>query len=582
MALFSRTTTKDADGNRVRIPRKDRRGASPVVVAVVVGALLLAITYLGFTKDIPFTTGYRLNAVFANANSIRPNSPVRIAGVNIGKVKDIERYKDTNASVVTMELDKKALPIHKDAEVKIRPRIFLEGNFFVDIRPGTPESPVVGSGDTLPMTQTAAPVQFGDVLTALQSDTRKNLQDTLANFGSALTRKPSATDDRNADPDVRGQSAAQSLNDNYDNAAPALRATSIVNEALLGTEPHDLSKIIKNLATITTALDSNEATLKDFVTNFNGTLKIFADEKTNLRATIRGLPPFLRTTNRVLGDLNGSFPATRAFARDILPGVRETRATIDASFPFIRQTRALLQPSELRGLAQELSPATRDLARTIDAATSFLPQQDLAAKCLDRVILPTGDVKIADGPLSTGVENYKEFWYSMVGLAGEGQNFDGNGMYVRFQPGGGLQTLSTGKSSLSGDTLFGRNDAKPIGNRPAYPGKRPPYRPDVPCYTNKLPDLNGAATAPADASKPSSDATGLDGLLGGLLGGGGLKLPTVPGLPPVTVPTPVLPALPAVPAVPAVPGVGGAAARKAAAKSAAPPTKPPDPKAGTP
>ena len=43
----------------------------------------------------------------------------------------------------------------------------------------------------------------------------------------------------------------------------------------------------------------------------------------------------------------------------------------------------------------------------------------------------------------------------MVGLAGEGQNFDGNGMYVRFQPGGGPFTVSTGTSTLTGQQLFG-------------------------------------------------------------------------------------------------------------------------------
>ena len=34
------------------------------------------------------------------------------------------------------ELNDKARPIHKDATLKIRPRIFLEGNFFVDLQPG--------------------------------------------------------------------------------------------------------------------------------------------------------------------------------------------------------------------------------------------------------------------------------------------------------------------------------------------------------------------------------------------------------------------------------------------------------------
>jgi hypothetical protein len=46
----------------------------------------------------------------------------------------------------------------------------------------------------------------------------------------------------------------------------------------------------------------------------------------------------------------------------------------------------------------------------------------------------------------------------------------------------------------------------PLGNRPAYPGKRPPYKPDVPCYTNKLPDLNGPASAKSDPTGAATTA----------------------------------------------------------------------------
>ena len=189
---------------------------------------------------------------------------------------------------------------------------------------------------------------------------------------------------------------------------------------------------------------------------------------------------------------------TRAFAREILPGVRETAATIDAGFPWIAQTRALLGPDELQGLVNELSPATSDLAKVIDAGVDLFPQADLVSKCLTRVVLPTGNIKIQDGPLSTNEENYKEFWYTMVGLAGEGQNFDGNGMYVRFQPGGGDQTVSLGPSGGLTDKLFANAVLKPLGTRPAFPGKRPPYKPDVPCYKNALPNTNGSVfCAPA-------------------------------------------------------------------------------------
>jgi phospholipid/cholesterol/gamma-HCH transport system substrate-binding protein len=95
----------------------------------------------------------------------------------------------------------------------------------------------------------------------------------------------------------------------------------------------------------------------------------------------------------------------------------------------------------------------------------------------------------------TGRENYKDFFYAMVGLAGEGQNFDGNGSYVRFQTGGGSQSVSLGTGSAGAAPQFGDLPTPPLGNRPAYPGKLPPYVNDQPCYRQKLPDLNGPAAA---------------------------------------------------------------------------------------
>src|SRR6476660_7217839 len=183
--------------------RKDRTGANPITVAVVVLAVVIVGSYLAFTKHIPYTHGFRVHAVFESANSIRPNSPVRIAGVNVGKVKKVQRQDGTDAAVVTMEINDKGLPIHKDATAKIRPRIFLEGNFFVDLKPGTPSAPSIGDDDTLPITQTSTPVQLDQVLTALQSDTRNDLKRLLAGYGTALTYEPRPGDDTDADPIAR-------------------------------------------------------------------------------------------------------------------------------------------------------------------------------------------------------------------------------------------------------------------------------------------------------------------------------------------------------------------------------------------
>lgn len=488
MARRSRTTR-----------RRDASGASALTVGLLVLLVAGVGTYLGFVKDLPFSSDFKVRAVFESANSIRANSPVRIAGVNVGKVVGIERQDGTDAAVVTLEVKDKGLPIHKDATAKIRPRIFLEGNFFVDLQPGTPQTPTIDDGDTLPITQTSTPVQLDQLLTALQSDTREDLKAALDGFGTALTYEPTAEDDADHDPDVRGQTAAEAFNDTYEVGGRALKNVSIVNEATLGTDPRDLSKLIAGLGKVTTALASREENLQGLVSNLNTTMGALASEQTALRTTIRTLAPTLQTANRTFASLNAAFPNTRAFAREILPGVRETPATITASFPWITQTRRLLGPAELQGLAKDLRPTVAALSKVVDTSLTLFPQADLIAKCATRVVLPTGDIKIQDGTLSTDRENYKEFWYAMVGLAGEGANFDGNGGYVRFQTGGGDQTVSTGKvGGATGDVLFANAASKPLGTRPAFPGKRPPYNSTAPCFEQKIPDLNGARVGGAE------------------------------------------------------------------------------------
>jgi virulence factor Mce-like protein len=475
--------------------RRRQAARSPVAVGLIVLAIVVVAVFLGFTKDIPFTHGFRVNAVFESANSIRINSPVRIAGVNVGKVKSVARKEGTNQALVTMELKKEALPIHEDASAKIRPRIFLEGNFFVDLQPGSPAAPKLGDGDTIKVTRTATPVQLDQVLTTLQSGTRQDLQDLLAALSQGLNSQPTAADDRDADKSARGETAAKSFNDSYRNAPAALRGGAQVNEALLGVEPErDVARLLKGTARTTGALIRHEVQLKDLITNFNTTMAAFASQSDDLSASIRLLAPTLVNANTAFASLNRAFPPTRAFAREILPGVNETAATIDASFPWVAQMTKLLSQPELGGLAKDLAPTSRDLALFTNASLQLLPQIDRTSLCARDVILPTGDIVVHD-QFDTGAANYKEFWWAMAGLSGESQNFDGNGAYVRFQPGGGVDTVALGTAGSPTGKLVGSVPSPVLGVQPKYPGKRPPYNSSVPCYKSKLPNVNGPAGA---------------------------------------------------------------------------------------
>ena len=52
-----------------------------------------------------------------------------------------------------------------------------------------------------------------------------------------------------------------------------------------------------------------------------------------------------------------------------------------------------------------------------------------------------------------------------MSLTGESQNFDGNGVYVRFQAGGGAYQIQT--PSVGASPLFANATLPPLGSRPA-------------------------------------------------------------------------------------------------------------------
>ena len=110
---------------------------------IAIGITAIAV-YLAFGGSLPWESSFQLKAVVRSGNELHSRTPVRIAGVDVGKVADVKRGPGGTA-IVTLNLDDQALPIHSDATLKVRPRIFLEGNFFVDLQPGTPSARVVGS-----------------------------------------------------------------------------------------------------------------------------------------------------------------------------------------------------------------------------------------------------------------------------------------------------------------------------------------------------------------------------------------------------------------------------------------------------
>jgi phospholipid/cholesterol/gamma-HCH transport system substrate-binding protein len=446
-----------------------RRGLPPFAVGLGVLVVLAIGIYLGFTKEIPFRHHYTIEAVFPSANNIRVDSPVRVAGVNVGKVTRIAHVEDgRQAALVTMRIDRKGLPLHRDARMKIRPRIFLEGNFFVDVSPGSPSAPALHDGDRIPINQTSAPVQLDQVLSVLQAPTRRDLQGLLRELSSGLSGE-----------------GARGYNRSIPYWEPAYRDSSVVADALQGTEQHDLSRVIDRAGATAQAIDRNREQLKSLVTDFDTTAAAFAARDTDLSAAVGELPRTLRAGMPALAALNRSFPAVRGLVRAARPAVRSSGPTLDAALPFARQARGLVSKPELRGLSSDLRPVVPPLTQLNERSAPLYDEVSQASSCQNEVVLPWSRETIEDKTFPARGPVYQEATKPLPGLAGESRSGDANGQWFRVM----LDTpkfaypFGTEKFFLTGQPLQGVNPPVTKGHA------RPPLRADVPCETQAVPDL---------------------------------------------------------------------------------------------
>ena len=499
MAIFNRS-------------KKKGKGMSPVAAGGIAVAIILVAVFFAFSAYNPFANPYEFTATFKSANNLKEKSPVRIAGVEVGVVTKVEPLPEGDgAAKVTMTVEKAGLPIHEDAQLKIRPRIFLEGNFFVDIQPGTPQSENLKAGGNIPVNQTETPVQFGQVLTALQSDTREDLKTFLAEYAINGLGNGFAQELSNR------KTGADYYNEMLDDAPGAFKNASIANDATLGKRPGDLARVIRSQQKVAKALSTHPENLKDLVTNLNVTARALSSDESALQATVPALRDLVVQGRPALAELDAALPTLREFANDALPGVRSSEATLRESRPFIRQARLLVSEDELQGLVRDLRPTIPALARVNRDTIPLLDESRTLSSCTNKVLVPFANTPIPDPdfPANSGQTFAKQGPRGFVGLAGESRLFDANSPLFHIQFGTGATTVVYGDR---GESFFAQAPEAPAGIRPIRPNSRPKFRPDIPCETQQSPDLNAPGGRPDRSITPGPGSL-IPGVVCDLIGG---------------------------------------------------------------
>ncbi|PIU41911.1 MAG: hypothetical protein COS99_02980 [Candidatus Omnitrophica bacterium CG07_land_8_20_14_0_80_42_15] len=117
------------------------------IMVILCACLLVFFMYktgkIGMKKDT-----YELKAIFNMASGIEVNAPVMLAGVEVGKVKQIDlTYGDKTSVILTLDVEAKA-KVRTDSEASIS-TLGLMGEKYVEISAGASKEPYLVPGSTI-------------------------------------------------------------------------------------------------------------------------------------------------------------------------------------------------------------------------------------------------------------------------------------------------------------------------------------------------------------------------------------------------------------------------------------------------
>ena len=124
----------------------EKKFAGRVGLIVFAGIVLIAALMLNFSRGVgTFKSKYEIKMRARTAAGLVPRAAVSLSGVQIGNVKSVELDQASKSVVVRITILKE-FPLHNDSKFVIEQRGVL-GDQFVEISPGSPDSPLLKDGD---------------------------------------------------------------------------------------------------------------------------------------------------------------------------------------------------------------------------------------------------------------------------------------------------------------------------------------------------------------------------------------------------------------------------------------------------
>lgn len=169
----------------------EKRGVSTEVkvgVFVFLGLIVLGYMTLKVEKfKLKTAQGYEIYAFFDSASGLVKGGMVQIAGIEVGRVKDIQLTGRQARIAMTIRKD---IPIYSDARASLKTQGVL-GDTFVEINPGSDKTPRLLAGGTI--RETLSPMELGEIL-ARAMPVVDNIREVTKTLADVLSTEPGKTD----------------------------------------------------------------------------------------------------------------------------------------------------------------------------------------------------------------------------------------------------------------------------------------------------------------------------------------------------------------------------------------------------
>jgi phospholipid/cholesterol/gamma-HCH transport system substrate-binding protein len=333
---------------------------------------LMLFLWIAFGGPIPLKPkSYQITAYFPEATQLSVESDVRIAGVSVGKVKDIElapadkRVGGEDTTQATLEIEPQFAPISSDARAILRQKTLL-GETYVELtsgtEPGGHQAPValgaesgtsdseaasmepIPEGGSLGVGQTKNATQIDEIFNALDKRTRTAFRRWQANAAVAINGR------------------GVDLNYAFGNLGPFVSdATNILS--VLRHQKVALKGLVRDTGTVFSALSERNQELAGAITNSDKAFGALASENQALAETFHIFPVFERESRLTLARLDSFQANTRPLIHKLLPVANDISPTLHS----IRR----LSP-HLKSLFIDLKPLIRASRTGLPAASRFL------------------------------------------------------------------------------------------------------------------------------------------------------------------------------------------------------------------